>query len=144
MTLWVSQGPGIRPFHTTTSSQLITINSIWFKPRFDSKKEFLHLTVSFLRARVTSYFSSSFSQSLYKEQSRRHSRGVINAQWMNNRLQIIEKSMKRGQMPSRSLTWCVRNGSTDCDWTLRQPERQRNGAPESSNIHPRQPSPCCS
>lgn len=105
---------------------------------------FLHLTVSFLRARVTSYFSSSFSQSLYKEQNRRHSRGVINAQWMNNRLQIIEKSMKRGQMPSRSLTWCVRNGSTDCDWTLRQPERQRNGAPESSNIHPRQPSPCCS
>ena len=49
---------------------------------------FLHLTVSFLRARVTSYFSYSFSQSLYKEQSRRHSRRVINAQWMNNRLPI--------------------------------------------------------
>ena len=49
---------------------------------------FLHLTVSFLRARVTSYFSYSFSQSLYKEQSRRHNRTVINVQWMNNRLQI--------------------------------------------------------
>ena len=29
-------------------------------------------------------------------------------------------------MPSHSLTWCIRNGSTNCDLTLRQPERQRN------------------
>lgn len=49
----------------------------------------LHLTVSFSRPRAMSYFSYSFSYSLYQEESLKHTKNVKISRWLNNRFQII-------------------------------------------------------